>query len=61
MSMLVHELATNAVKHGALSLIGGKLLVSWRKELDGSLHLTWDEMDGPPSWLRRRRPASARR
>ncbi len=48
MAMLVHELATNAVKHGALSLIGGKLLVSWRKELDGSLHLTWDETDGPP-------------
>jgi two-component sensor histidine kinase len=48
MAMLVHELATNAVKHGALSLSGGKLLVSWRKELDGSLHLTWDETGGPP-------------
>ena len=47
-SMLVHELATNAVKHGALSLIGGKLLVSWRMEPDGNLHLTWDEADGPP-------------
>jgi two-component sensor histidine kinase len=48
MGMLVHELATNAVKHGALSLSGGKLLVSWRKVLDGSLHLTWDETGGPP-------------
>jgi PAS domain S-box-containing protein len=48
MAMLVHELATNAVKHGALSLNGGKVLVSWRKEPDGSLHLTWDEADGPP-------------
>ncbi|MGD9510081.1 MAG: PAS domain S-box protein [Geminicoccaceae bacterium] len=47
-AMLFHELATNAVKHGALSTNGGRLLVSWDRGRDGALHLVWDESDGPP-------------
>lgn len=46
LTMLVHELATNAVKHGALSVAGGRLLVSWHVEA-GTLHLRWQEQGGP--------------
>jgi two-component sensor histidine kinase len=45
-AMAFHELATNAVKHGALSVGGGDLRVVWRLEDDG-LHLTWTECGGP--------------
>jgi two-component sensor histidine kinase len=31
LSMAFHELATNAVKHGALSVDNGRIDVSWRK------------------------------
>ena len=49
LSMVVHELATNAVKYGALSVAGGRVAVSW--ELDravGLLRLHWREQGGPP-------------
>ncbi len=48
LSMAVHELATNAMKYGALSRRGGLLQVSWR--LDASqrvLSLLWRERGGP--------------
>ncbi|SDB66072.1 PAS domain S-box protein [Belnapia rosea] len=50
LSMAVHELATNAVKHGALSQPGGLVTVRWRVEIMGSLHLRleWTERGGPP-------------
>lgn len=49
-SMTVHELATNAMKHGALSTVGGQVRVSWRVVQDGGrcLDLTWEERGGPP-------------
>lgn len=46
LAMLVHELATNAVKHGALSVEAGQLLVQWRVD-HGVLLLSWTERDGP--------------
>lgn len=46
--MLVHELTTNAVKYGALSLPGGQVDVSWRRESGDRLHLSWVERGGPP-------------
>lgn len=50
-AMIVHELATNAVKHGALSVPDGKLDVTWRLEPgeDGEdeLVFTWTERNGP--------------
>jgi PAS domain S-box-containing protein len=47
--MALHELATNAVKYGALSAAGGLLTVNWRVEAGGrTLHLTWRETGGPP-------------
>ncbi|WP_052215195.1 PAS domain S-box protein [Belnapia sp. F-4-1] len=51
LSMALHELATNATKHGALSAPGGRISVSWRiaGESDrGVLWLRWSEADGPP-------------
>lgn len=47
LALVIHELATNAVKYGALSENGGRLLVSWHTDSEG-LHLTWSEVEGPP-------------
>jgi two-component sensor histidine kinase len=50
LSLLLHELATNALKYGALSVPGGHVKVAWAQE--GSvdvplLTLVWEEQDGP--------------
>lgn len=52
LGMIVHELGTNAVKHGALSREGGRVAVSWNRTDDG-LELIWAEdtsgsATGPP-------------
>jgi signal transduction histidine kinase len=47
LSMVVHELSTNAAKYGALSAPGGQVRVSWRRGESG-LRLLWEERDGPP-------------
>ena len=48
LSLLIHELTTNAVKHGALSNDAGRVLISW--EISEELfQLRWDEKDGPPA------------
>jgi PAS domain S-box-containing protein len=44
--MAIHELTTNAVKYGALSIIGGKLIVSWY-ESAGNLIISWREENVP--------------
>ncbi|HEX5997798.1 MAG TPA: HWE histidine kinase domain-containing protein, partial [Hyphomicrobiaceae bacterium] len=46
-SMVLHELATNAAKHGALSTDGGRISVSW-KPIDGEIRIVWQESGGPP-------------
>jgi two-component sensor histidine kinase len=46
MALLIHELATNAAKYGALSSSGGKLSISWSLS-DARLNLEWREMGGP--------------
>ncbi|SDD90308.1 PAS domain S-box-containing protein [Belnapia rosea] len=47
-SMALHELATNATKHGALSRPGGCLHLSWSlTERPGWLLLRWTERGGP--------------
>jgi two-component sensor histidine kinase len=44
----LHELATNASKHGALSSPNGSVSVKWSgPESDGRIKLDWIEMDGP--------------
>ena len=45
--MMLNELATNAVKHGALSVPAGTLRVAWVLNAD-ELSLTWTEAGGPP-------------
>lgn len=47
LAMVVHELATNSVKHGALSSTTGSLDLSGRTEED-DVHLVWSETGGPP-------------
>src|SRR5262249_52818342 len=45
----LHEMATTATKHGALSVPDGHVLVRWRQiEPDGRLHVDWIESGGPP-------------
>ncbi|MGJ3265381.1 MAG: PAS domain-containing protein [Salinarimonas sp.] len=50
--LVLHELATNAAKYGALSVPTGRVAVTWRTEPtqeDGTLvHLCWEESGGPP-------------
>jgi PAS domain S-box-containing protein len=46
LAQMLHELATNASKYGALSQLGGKLSISWRTE-GPNLVLTWTERGGP--------------
>lgn len=50
-SLLIHELATNALKYGALSNDAGRVTINWRVEGEKSeevLTLVWREQDGPP-------------
>lgn len=46
LGMGIHELTTNAVKYGALSIPDGRVAVEWTLE-DGVLRLIWTEKNGP--------------
>jgi PAS domain S-box-containing protein len=50
-SLLLHELGTNALKYGALSAEGGRVLLDWQVEGsddEATLVLRWREQGGPP-------------
>jgi len=47
-AVILHELATNAAKYGALSVPDGHVQVEWSREPNGRLVLCWTEKDGPP-------------
>jgi two-component sensor histidine kinase len=47
LSLALHELATNAVKFGALSVETGHVEVRWRRLADGGFELMWEESGGP--------------
>lgn len=46
-ALIVHELATNAVKYGALSNKTGRVHIGWTLAA-GRLHMQWVERGGPP-------------
>lgn len=48
LSLVMHELATNAVKHGALRHASGQIAVEWVMESDRRLAISWTETGGPP-------------
>ena len=48
LGLVLHELATNAAKYGALSVAGGRVLLDWRLGEGGKLLLAWREEGGPP-------------
>jgi two-component sensor histidine kinase len=47
LALVLHEWATNAVKHGSLGTTDGRVSVLWTIEED-KLVLTWSESGGPP-------------
>ena len=47
LGMALHELATNAAKHGALSNPAGRVVLDWSRR-DRLLRLDWQESGGPP-------------
>jgi PAS domain S-box-containing protein len=51
LSIVLHELATNALKHGALSNQAGSIRIDWSTEqraADSRLIFRWKERNGPP-------------
>ena len=46
LALVLHELTTNAVKYGALSIGQGLVHVTWQIEA-GNLLLRWEERKGP--------------
>ncbi|MGL4395472.1 MAG: PAS domain-containing protein [Hyphomicrobium sp.] len=48
-TLIIHELAVNAVKFGALSRSSGRIEISWMRTSaeDRKLNLTWREVGGP--------------
>lgn len=54
LALAIHELCTNAVKYGALSVAGGRVAVAWTNQGD-RLSLRWEENGGPAVVPPRRR------
>ena len=49
LGLIMHELATNATKHGALSSPSGKVAIAWTRDpSDNGIRLNWQEQGGPP-------------
>lgn len=46
LGLVANELATNALKHGSLSIGSGKVQIQWTRR-DGEIRLWWTEVDGP--------------
>jgi PAS domain S-box-containing protein len=46
-AVMLHELATNAAKYGALSVPEGQIDLKWLHEADGRIVLRWTETAGP--------------
>jgi PAS domain S-box-containing protein len=46
LGLVLHELATNAVRHGALSVLSGNVRLEWERDGD-RMCLVWSESGGP--------------
>lgn len=58
LALIVHELASNAAKYGALSVATGRLDVHWKIHANGSsprFEFIWTERGGPPAVAPERR------
>ncbi|MEL7198209.1 MAG: CheR family methyltransferase [Pseudomonadota bacterium] len=44
LTLIVHELTTNSAKYGALSVPDGDLSISWDRDDDGTVRVTWREL-----------------
>ncbi|WP_068070995.1 CHASE domain-containing protein [Novosphingobium lentum] len=47
LGLAIHELATNAAKYGALSVLEGKVIVRWRPITQDLARIEWIELNGP--------------
>lgn len=54
-ALVIHELATNARKYGALSVPQGRVAVQWQVSASGALEIDWRETGGPPVTVPSRR------
>jgi PAS domain S-box-containing protein len=62
-SLVLHELATNALKYGALSNRHGRINISWGTKGDGrdsQLTFHWREQEGPPVVVPKRKGFGSR-
>jgi len=48
LGLVLHELATNATKHGALSSPAGSVSISWTRDAANGTKMVWQEQGGPP-------------
>lgn len=48
LSLGLHELATNALKYGSLTVPAGRVALAWSSEPDHGVRLRWVERGGPP-------------
>ncbi len=55
LGLAMHELATNAVKYGALSVPKGSVCIDWAIK-NGELIICWTEQNGPPIELKDGKP-----
>jgi two-component sensor histidine kinase len=59
LTLILHELATNAAKYGALSVADGRADLSWRK-VGEAVRIDWIERGGPPVVAPQRRGFGSR-
>jgi PAS domain S-box-containing protein len=59
-SMVLHELCTNALKHGALKTDVGQVNIEWGAPEQGRLRFRWSEHGGPPVTAPRHRGFGSR-
>jgi two-component sensor histidine kinase len=49
LGLILHELTTNSIKYGALSVPTGAVVITWDHPEDDMLNIVWQETGGPPA------------